>query len=163
MAAEITTITNERGGLSVLGNAVTIERDAKTPEKKISKHEMRAAYALQGLLVASTAMATLYNPQHVVLGTDGTVVVGAGPSLYFRTAKNQIYRGHDQLESEEPSRLVEFDTELHNLKQAEAETNLPLAALPARPMVGCSAALPIIHDELLAVDDLDTSVEVTQM
>lgn len=93
---------------------------------------MRVAYALQGLLAASVTMATSYNPRHVVLGTDGTVVVGADPSLYFRTAKTQIYRDHDQLESEQPSRLVEFDSELHDPKQAESE-ELPLATLPVIP------------------------------
>ncbi|KAG6614107.1 uncharacterized protein IUM83_10057 [Phytophthora cinnamomi] len=91
-------------------------------------------------------MATSYNSQHVVLGTDGTVVVGADPSLYFRVAKNEIYRDHDQLESEQPSRLVEFAPELHDSKQPESE-ELPLATLP------------VIHNELLAVDGLGSSIQ----
>ncbi|EEY68814.1 uncharacterized protein PITG_18715 [Phytophthora infestans T30-4] len=43
---------------------------------------MRAAvYALQGFLAATTTMATSYNPQYIVLGTDGTVVE-ADPRVY---------------------------------------------------------------------------------
>ncbi|EGZ09412.1 hypothetical protein PHYSODRAFT_318177 [Phytophthora sojae] len=43
---------------------------------------MRVAYALQGLLAASVTMATSYNPRHVVLGTDGTVVGSNLPGVY---------------------------------------------------------------------------------
>ncbi|KAE8877234.1 hypothetical protein PF010_g6443 [Phytophthora fragariae] len=91
-------------------------------------------------------MATSYNPQHVVLGTDGTVVVGVDPSLYFRRAKTQIYRHHDQLESEQPSRLVEFDSELHDPKETEAE-ELPLATLP------------VVYDELPDTYEIDSSIQ----
>lgn len=111
---------------------------------------MRVTYALHGLLAASTTLATSYNPQHVVLGTDGTVVVGVDPSLYFRRAKPQIYRHHDQLESEQPSRLVDFDSELHDPKEPEAE-ELPLASLP------------VVYDALPDTDDIDSSIQVTQL
>ncbi|ETL97734.1 hypothetical protein L917_05033 [Phytophthora nicotianae] len=79
-------------------------------------------------------MAASYNPQYIVLGTDGTVV-DADPSLYFRTGRNQPYQHQGQFETEQ---------ELDDLaKQIEPE-ELPVVTLPSS------------HDELLAVTDVDS-------
>ncbi|OWZ23693.1 hypothetical protein PHMEG_0001376 [Phytophthora megakarya] len=43
---------------------------------------MRMMYALQSLLVASSTMATSYDPQYIVLGKDGMEVVGVDPRVY---------------------------------------------------------------------------------
>ncbi|KAL3672500.1 hypothetical protein V7S43_001800 [Phytophthora oleae] len=102
---------------------------------------MRVAYALQGLLAASTTIAASFNPQYIVLGTDGTVVVDADPSLYFRTGKNQLYEDHDQLED-----VVSCDL---TPKQTEVD-ELPIVLLPS------------IHDELLAAHDVASDQETDE-
>ncbi|KAF4134898.1 hypothetical protein GN958_ATG15918 [Phytophthora infestans] len=69
---------------------------------------MRAVvYALQGFLAATTTMATSYNPQYIVLGTDGTVVE-ADPSLYFQSGSNQPYQHRDQDQFEKKPELVDL-------------------------------------------------------
>lgn len=105
---------------------------------------MRVAYALQGLLAASTTLTASYNPQHIVLGTDGTVVVGADPSLYFRSDKNQLYQAQDELEGEQE--LIKYDL---NAKKTGPD-DLPLVELPS------------LHDELIPADDLNSTDQVTR-
>jgi hypothetical protein len=124
------------------GNSLHNRKEARA-EPSGWKLKMRVAYALQGLLAASTTMAASYNPQHVVLGTDGTVVVDVDPSLYFRPSKN--HRDEVRLESER--QLVEFDLKLPDAIQAET-SELPLVPLPA------------LHEELLLEDDFDGNVQV---
>ncbi|KAG7389693.1 hypothetical protein PHYPSEUDO_009854 [Phytophthora pseudosyringae] len=132
---------------------------------------MRVTYALQGLLAASTTVTASSNPQHIVLGTDGTVVVGADPNLYFRTGRNQLY----QLESEqelgelelhatqtEPdelplAKLPSIHDELPLAKLSSIHDELPLAKLPSIHDELPLAKLSSIHDELLAADDLDST------
>ncbi|KAH7467427.1 uncharacterized protein KRP23_11751 [Phytophthora ramorum] len=106
---------------------------------------MRVSYAVQGLLVASTTMAASSNPQHVVLGTDGTVVVGADPSLYFQTSKYQVYRDQGELES---VHSVDSDPEMQDSKPIESD-ELSLVMLPT------------VHDELLVANDLDSDIQQT--
>ncbi|POM71478.1 Hypothetical protein PHPALM_11952 [Phytophthora palmivora] len=43
---------------------------------------MRVTYTLQSILAASSTIVASYNPQHIVLGTDGMEVVGADPRVY---------------------------------------------------------------------------------
>ncbi|KAI9983826.1 hypothetical protein PInf_007901 [Phytophthora infestans] len=74
-------------------------------------------------------MATSYNPQYIVLGTDGTVVE-ADPSLYFQSGSNQPYQHRDQ-DQFEKSQNLSISQNHRNLKSFRgtkrlAETDLDI-------------------------------------
>lgn len=94
---------------------------------------MRVTYALQGLLTASTVIAASYNPRYIVLGTDGTVVVDADPSLYFRTGVSHFFEDHDQLEDVVACDLVSKQPEVDEVSMV---------------------LLPSIDNDLLTVHDI---------
>ncbi|KAG2761071.1 hypothetical protein PC129_g19565 [Phytophthora cactorum] len=113
---------------------------------------MRATHALQGLLVASTTMAASYNPQYIVLGTDGTVV-DADPSLYFQTGRNQPYQHQDQFES---------DQELVNLVKPTEPEELPVVTLPSSHEVLTLAATDVHSTDQETEDDEFSTSTVPQ-
>lgn len=97
------------------GQAARLKRNDYAPahnetcERQAKLREMRVSYALQGLLAASTTMVASYNPQLVVLGTDGTIV-DADPSLYFRPSKTQLH--HNIRENELVQHFPDLDKEI---------------------------------------------------
>ncbi|KAG1706702.1 hypothetical protein DVH05_027556 [Phytophthora capsici] len=102
---------------------------------------MRVTYALQGLLTASTVIAASYNPRYIVLGTDGTVVVDADPSLYFRTGVSHFFEDHDQLEDVVACDLVSKQPEVDEVSMV---------------------LLPSIDNDLLTVHDITSDQDTDE-
>lgn len=69
-------------------------------------------------------MVASYNPQLVVLGTDGTIV-DADPSLYFRPSKTQLH--HDIQENEHVQHFPDLDKEIPDSFEV---VELPLIETP---------------------------------
>ncbi|RLN75159.1 hypothetical protein BBJ28_00011180 [Nothophytophthora sp. Chile5] len=115
---------------------------------------MRVAYAVQASLAISVVVAASYNPQHVVLGINGQVVVDADPSLFFRRSRSQLRPRPQQLEVEQPpSRRLGFGFDPQAASRVSPECEAK--ALPA-------IVLPTVHDALLAVRGMEASIQETE-